>query len=224
MRSRAWWIAGAVIGSAIALVVLVRPEFASVAPAESSNTAQPRGAAEDIGRVADVAPQEIAVQALPGDALQPARAPLPGETAAMATSESGMPLLGVADDRWLSANPVAEEWAAELADPEWAVRAQTDLLSRLAERPGLALIALQVECKTTMCRVEMTQPSSVPKDPPARLLNTLGMQPRVILAHPAQPGMRGSVAFLMRPGLALPAMPQHAASAPPARAESRSIE
>ena len=135
-----------------------------------------------------------------------------------------MPVLEVADERWLSANPVAEEWAAEPVDPEWASPARTDILSRFAERPGLAFIALQVECRTTMCRVEMTQPSSASNDPPIRLLNTLGMQPRVIMAAADRPGMRGSVAFLMRPGFAAPAMSQHAASPPPARAESRSTE
>jgi hypothetical protein len=186
-------------------------------PAEPFDTAPPIVAAEDIGRVADVAPQEVAVRALPSDEPQPARAPLPDEAAAMPTSESGAPSLKVADERWLSTNPVAAEWAAEPVDPEWASLARTQILSKVAERPGLALIALQVECKTTMCRVEMTQPSSASNDPPIRLLNTLGMQPRVIMAAADRPGMRGSVAFLMRPGFAPPAMPQHAASPPPAR-------
>jgi hypothetical protein len=106
------------------------------------------------------------------------------------------------------------EWMAEPIDTEWASGAQTDILSKFAEQAGLKLIALQVECRTTMCLVQMTQPRSVADDPPARLFSSLGMQPRLIMALVGQAGMKTSVAYLMRPGVAAPEMRAHGPSPP----------
>jgi hypothetical protein len=123
-----------------------------------------------------------------------------------------------ANEASLSAPPVFAEFTAEPIDPAWAPRAQTELLSKLAEQPGLQLIALQVQCRTTMCQVQMTQPSSPEtREPPMSVLNTLGMQPRFIMALKSQPSMQTSVAYLMRPGHAPPEMRQHAADPPERR-------
>lgn len=56
------------------------------------------------------------------------------------------------------------EFAAEPVDAAWAPGAEADLLAKFAQVPGLKLIDLQVECRTTMCRLQLTQPREAPPE------------------------------------------------------------
>jgi hypothetical protein len=112
--------------------------------------------------------------------------------------------------------PAPPDWAANFAaesiDREWAPRAETQIVSRFAEQPGLRMLALQVECRTTMCKVLLTQPVSWVGEPPVDLLKTSEMQPPMDLlktsgmqllslnALNSQPSMLTSVAYVARPG------------------------
>jgi hypothetical protein len=111
----------------------------------------------------------------------------------------------------------AAKLAAEPIDREWAPRAQTDIVSRLAEQPGLQLLALQAECRTTMCQVQMTQPGSSANEPPMALLKTLGMQPLSVNALRSPPNMLISVAYVARAGHEPAPMRQRAADPPEQR-------
>lgn len=83
------------------------------------------------------------------------RAPLPGET-------PSTPLANLFSDRPRELPPGVmqgeREFAAEPVDAAWAPGAEADLLANFAQMPGLKLIDLQGECRSTMCRVQLTQP------------------------------------------------------------------
>ena len=109
------------------------------------------------------------------------RAPLPGET-------PSTPLANLFADRQIAELPpgLAEgerEFAAEPVDAAWAPGAETDLFAVFAQIPRLALIDLQVECRSTMCRVQLTQPrGATAADGGPRpfniLLDSVGVKPR----------------------------------------------
>jgi hypothetical protein len=194
MSSRTGWIAGAIILGAIALVVLVRPAPPADSPAASPPPPEPAAIPDEPRRGVDVG-EEIAAPA-PSTRELPAQAAAPSEAGEQ--NREPAPSIRTAPD-W------AANYAAEPIDPEWAPRAQTDIVSRFAEQPGLELIALQVECRTTMCQVQMTQPSSaavepLAREPPMRLLNTVGMQLLSLNVLSIQTNMMTSVAYVVRPG------------------------
>jgi len=171
---------------AIALVVLMRP---ARPPELAAVPDEPR-------RGVDVGEEIAAPDPLTRDPPPPAQAAAPSE----AVEQYREPARAIpAPPDW------AANFAAETIDPEWAPRAQTDIVSRFAEQPGLELIALQVECRTTMCQVQMTQPSSaalepLAREPPMDLLNTVGMQLLSLNVLNIQANMMTSAAYLSRPG------------------------
>ena len=200
------WIAGAMVLGAIALVVLMRP----APPADSRSASPPppglAAVPDEPRRGVDVGDEIVAPE-------PPAQAAAPSE----AVEQYREPARSIpAPPDW------AANYAAEPIDPEWAPRAQTDIVSRFAEQPGLGLIALQVECRTTMCQVQITQPSSaalepLAREPPMDLLNTVGMQLLSLNVLSIQVNMMTSVAYLSRPGHEPVPMRQRAADPPEQR-------
>jgi hypothetical protein len=149
----------------------------------------------------------------------PERSPLPGEAPATpmtqlledrqqniivrnAPGEIGIPPQLADGERAFAAEPI---------DAAWAPGAEARLLAVFAAIPGLELIDLQVECRTTMCRLQLTQP---PPDPaqsaslPFNLLrDEVGMTPRWMMTlgggpPGAPPGPLRSIAYLWREGFA----------------------
>jgi hypothetical protein len=100
-----------------------------------------------------------------------------------------------------------QEFAREPIDATWAPGAEADLLAAFAQMPGLELIDLQVECRSTMCRLELTQPRSAPGEPGTppleALLEPIDMQPRWIMGvvdGPFGSAPLKSFAYLWRDG------------------------
>ena len=199
---------------AIALVVLVGPAPPADSPAASPPPPEPAAVPDEPRRGVDVGDEIAAPES-------PTREPPPLPARAAAPSEAVEQYREPA--RSIPAPPDwAANFAAEPIDPEWAPRAQTDVVSRFAEQPGLELIALQVECRTTMCQVQMTQPSSaalepLAREPPRGLLNTVGMQLLSLNVLNIQVNMMTSVAYLSRPGHEPAPMRQRAADPPEQR-------
>jgi hypothetical protein len=209
MSSRVGWIAGALVLGAIALVVLMRPAPPADSPAASP---PPRGlaAVPDEPRRGVNVGEEIAAPEPPTHESPPppAQPTAPSEVVEQYREPA----------RSIPAPPdFAANFAAEPIDPEWAPRAQTDIVSRLAEQPGLQLVALRVECRTTMCQVQMTQPGSSAVEPSMVLLKTLGMQLLTLTTLRSPPGMLSSVAYVVRPGHEPAPMRQRAADPPEQR-------
>ena len=138
------------------------------------------------------------------------RSPLPGET-------PSTPMANLQAD--LEVRPEVAEgerrFAAEPVDATWAPGAEADLLARFAQMPGLQLIDLQVECRSTMCRLQLTQPRGGPAveggpRPFSVLRDSVGLEPRWMMAIGDGSSTMKSVAYLWRQGFG----PQQAAGQP----------
>jgi hypothetical protein len=94
-----------------------------------------------------------------------------------------------------------QEFAAEIVDAAWAPGAEADILSRFAQMPGLAVISIQVECRSTMCRLQVASPSSRDAARPFNVLvDSIGLEARWRMAIVDPSGALQSVAYLRRAG------------------------
>jgi hypothetical protein len=57
-------------------------------------------------------------------------------------------------------------FAAESVDPLWSTAAESGVLGRIAEIPGLALVSINVECRTTLCFLQFVTPQKPPENAP----------------------------------------------------------
>ncbi len=226
MRMTAPAIGGAAIALAVALVWYfqpqprVAPEPESPAPAERNARSSPSSVSDAPLARAAAPTEELATNAVP----TPERSPLPGEAPVTPMAQiiaerqqnaiiqnnsgnGGVPPQLVDGEREFSAEPI---------DGAWAPGAEAKLLSTLAQVPGLELIDLQVHCRSTMCRLQLTQPRAAGGGqlPFNILSDEVGMTPRWMMAvvdgsgppGPPKPGdaprpMR-SIAYLWREGFA----------------------
>ncbi len=234
MRMTAPLIAGSAIALAVAFAWYVRSasEPSVEPPAERAPleiaVAPPRVDSLTTPESAPAAPgAEPAANAAP----EPQRSPLPGEapttpmTQVLADRELNM-IVGRASGGD-SAIPLElaegeREFAAEPIDSTWAAGAEARLLAVFAAMPGLELIDLQAECRSTMCRLQLTQPPAEPGQDRLQPFNILrdqtGMTPRwmmvVVDGFPndrvTTPLPMRSIAYLWREGFA-PGKPAGAA-------------
>jgi hypothetical protein len=148
----------------------------------------------------------------------PERAPLPGETPATPMTQ----MIGDRQNNVIMRQTEGGtgippglmqgelEFAAEPVDAVWAPGAEADLLAKFAQMPGLKLIDIQVECRSTMCRLALTQPREPPGERPAsnpapfNLLHGSidGVEPRWMMVVGDGTGPTRSVAYLWREGFA----------------------
>jgi hypothetical protein len=215
MRLSAPAIGGAAVVLAVALVWYFRPggDPPGVDSGAAPLQAVPAARAWDAEPATNPPSPKVAPVAengtIPTAAVQ--RAPLPGET-------PSTPLANLFADRQIADLPpgLAEgerEFAAEPVDAAWAPGAEADLLATFAQMPRLRLIDLQVECRSTMCRVQLMQPRGATAEDGARpfgvLLDSVGVKPRYMNMIFDQSGGMKSIAYLWREGFArLPEPPQ----------------
>jgi hypothetical protein len=205
----------AVVLAAIVLVSYLRPAAdPHDLPDDDAASAQLAVANESIARnpvpqtraAVSLAEERAAAGAVAAIAAAPGveRAPLPGETPStpmtnlLAGREDGPPPELLDGER---------EFAAEPVDAGWAPGAEADLLAKFAQMPGLSLIDLTVECRSTMCRLQLTQPGSGPAGGPRPfniLLDSVGLEPRWMLSIGRRGEPTRSVAYLWRDGFAPP--------------------
>jgi hypothetical protein len=131
------------------------------------------------------------------------RAPLPGET-------PSTPMANLMTDRQRELPPQLadgeREFAAEPIDAAWAPGAEADIFGKFAQVSGLKLIDLHVECRSTMCRVQLMQPSGIQDGarPFNALLEPLDLEPRWMITIKDYTGPIKSVGYLWREGFAPP--------------------
>lgn len=231
MRMTAPAIGGAAILLAAALVWRFQPEPPALPEDSPAVEPEPASLAEaDIlvdtepaipAPAPDVRSTDVA-DASPG----PGRAPLPGEalTTPMAQLVAEHQNLirggaaGAPGDEFPPDIVTGElQFAAEPVDSTWASAAEADVLATFAQMPGLKLIDLDVECRSTMCRVDLTQPNAGALDGRplsfSILRDSLGLEPRWMMMVGGGDGAAPlrSVAYLWREGFASrqePAEPQ----------------
>lgn len=122
-------------------------------------------------------PAEVADATGAGDGVnaEPYRAPvlLPNQVSATPMSEAL---------ETLQLPPIPElleterEFAAQNADPAWATATEARILGQFAGVAGLELASLDVECRTTLCRIQLVRPGSMP-GPPSAVFPSPGRAP-----------------------------------------------
>jgi hypothetical protein len=206
VRARAWVVAGGAIALAVVVVFFTRQEPAIVV----TETAVPAAPPVTDVRAQDVPPPgtEIAAARVPpGTEPDPSQAPLP-------TAPVGTPLVQLLAEAGkeppLQLANSEREFLAENVDTAWAPAAEARILGKIAEEPGLKLVSLQVECRTTLCRLLVTMPTSGDEESPrtgalfnAKLHNAIEMRPRWIVVVPRGNSLN-VVAYLQRPGAETP--------------------
>jgi hypothetical protein len=210
VRMTAPAIGGAAIAVAVVLVSWFRPQpnvipddvpasAPDVSGAERAARRPP--AAEAPAEVADAAREPVAPSAASPEPT-PDALPLPGEVPAT-------PMIQLFANRQEPPPALAEgerAFVAEPVDASWAPGAEADLLAVFAQMPGLKLIDLQVECRSTMCRLQITQPGGGPEPDGRRpfniLLDEIGYEPRWMMAIQERSGPMRSIAYLWREGFA----------------------
>jgi hypothetical protein len=93
-------------------------------------------------------------------------------------------------------------FAAEPRDPDWSTAAETQILAKFAETPGLALASLEVECRQTLCRLQFVAPRTVAEGPPsAEQIARLRAGPQVpgIAELVRATGLKGRSVFAFSP-------------------------
>jgi hypothetical protein len=92
-------------------------------------------------------------------------------------------------------------FAAEPVDPLWATGAERNILDQIAQA-NLQLVTMQVECRTSMCRVQLMEPQSKSPDMAAfrDLVRGFGLDVWRMQNLGNQSGVTTTVAYLARPG------------------------
>jgi hypothetical protein len=92
-------------------------------------------------------------------------------------------------------------FAAEPVDPLWATGVERSILGQLAQA-NLQLVTMQVECRTSMCRVQLMEPPSKSPDMAAfrDLVRGFGLDVWRMQNLGNQSGATTTVAYLARPG------------------------
>lgn len=96
---------------------------------------------------------------------------------------------------------IEQAFAAERIDPLWATGMERNILDQLAQA-NLKLVTMHVECRTSMCRVQLIEPPSKPRDPGAfrDLVRDFGLDVWRVNGFVDQHGTSTLVAHLARPG------------------------
>jgi hypothetical protein len=93
-------------------------------------------------------------------------------------------------------------FAAEAVDPLWARGMEGNILGHIAQAKGLQLVTMQVECRTSMCRVHLMERPSKSADMAAfrELVGGFGLDVWRMQNLGNQSGATTTVAYLARPG------------------------
>jgi hypothetical protein len=229
MRFRAPLVAAAFLGGAVTLVWLDRDEPRSTV---SEAVSLPPPAAKPVAVADSEATSEEARPSLPPAPQQrptdpattavadPPRSPLPGEALTTPLIQliedqrafrTQPPPAGVAQELTGVRPQIAEvelAFAAEPIDVSWAAGAEANVLGKIAQINGLELVDLRVECRSTQCRVQLTQPVWRGTTPPTDVIGATGLEPHWVLSLLGRGGSLDTVAYLWREGFA-PARPNH---------------
>jgi hypothetical protein len=222
MSNKTFWLS--TLGAAFCVVIGLsvykaqeqRGEVASPAsPAAAGGEPEPRPAA---GPAGESSPQGQDPVVAPGgnesngisdeqvQVLLPhqvAATPMAQALADLATS----PPPGIAlDDLPMSPPPEMlageRDFAAEGVDPQWATATEADILGKIAQINGLTVVDLRVECRTTMCRVQLVEPRRTTPESPygsfPDLVETFGLAPRWVISVVNRSGTLTSIAYLSR--------------------------
>ncbi len=94
----------------------------------------------------------------------------------------------------------AQQYESEPVDRAWASRAEAQILEKISQT-GLKALDLRVECRTTVCRLEVLEPATE-RRATARIVGALLQVDELAPSPPKQidspPGTRATVSYLAR--------------------------
>lgn len=140
-----------------------------------------------------IAAQPVAAAA---QAPRPEPAPLAGATPTTPMAD----LIGSHGDVPPGLVKQESEFSVEPIDAEWAPGVQAGILGELAQIPKLEVINMDVECRSTMCRLQLVQPASAATAPHLKeLLESRGfVEPLWIITMREPSGLVRSVVYWPR--------------------------
>jgi hypothetical protein len=111
---------------------------------------------------------------------------------------------------------IEKAYAAEVVDTVWASGMEGNILGHIAQAKGLQLVTMQVECRTSMCRVQLMEPASKSPDMVAfrDLVRGFGLDVWRMQNLGNQSGATTTVAYLARRESMSPPQPPAATPAP----------
>jgi len=211
-------VLGAALFATVALIFFraeYRDSGAEVAPAPEEDVARARPQPTALGQ--EPAPPDSTVAAPESpepkadrDQQQPAPVLLPYQVAPtpmiQALTDAAGARPGVeAGDFLRSPPPELREaelaFAAEPVDPQWSTATEASILGKIAQINGVRAVNLNVECRTTMCRLQMVEPPRDTPDPPGSfldLIDTFGLKPLWVISVVNPSGGFTSVAYFTR--------------------------
>lgn len=218
MSAKTLWALGAVLFVTLA-VILFRAEHrdrADVVPATPDDAAlsQPQPTApaqEPTSSDSAVAAPEGSESTATRDAQQTAPVLLPHQIAPtpmiQALTDAAGARPGVETGDFLRSPPpelreAEQAFAAEPVDPQWSTATEASILGKIAQINGLSVVDLNVECRTTKCRLQMVQPRVItpgaPGNPFFDLVDTVGLKPLWVISVFNPSGGLTSVAYFTR--------------------------
>jgi len=221
MTARALIVAMLAAAFVLALVLLRPQPSATVVGGAENAQPPPLAAAERESAAIEAGPIAAPVANAPSaatEAFEPAPAAAPLPTGFVPSVVADIIAASGTDYPEPHAAGIAEherEFAEETVDRDWAPRAEAEILSGFAQQTGLKLTSLQVECRATLCRVQMTEPHpDGPQSNPFAFVREMGLHPLHIRTAGPSSSEQSWVAYVSRFAPA-PPLQRPAESTPP---------
>jgi hypothetical protein len=183
-----------VAGSAAIFTILTAVAFNSMRPQDSNVVVESsRGSLAvspslvQASERGGVDPKQAAQESTPAPTL-------PARSSAAMEPESPSILPRVPND------PLTSSFVAESQDPSWSDFTEAQILGEISRLSGLALVTIDVECRTSLCRVQSAFPTT---DARARQrilgVAALSLEPRPVVAVANKSGNVMFLAYFGRP-------------------------
>jgi hypothetical protein len=199
MSSRTLWIAGLIVALGVTLAIKSRwPGSTGRTAADGRSAAvqevrpDPEPVAEPSGESApqtrnqNVRDEEPAL----ADSAPPATTPA-------TRSVTSLDSLGVTTPPIPEFRQTEQAFASEDADPAWSPVAEAHILGDISQATGLQALDIQVDCRTSMCRVQMLQPQ-FPQGSFEDLVHSMGLEPVWVFNLVGRNGTPVTLAYLKR--------------------------
>ena len=184
-----------VVASTAVFVMLLAVAFISSRMQESSVDLQSAG--ETLPGASSLVEARERREALASTQSAPESLPPPtlSSTSSSAVEPPNPSLLRAPND------PHMSSFAAESKHPSWSDVTEAQILGEISRLGGLSLVTIDVECRTTLCRVQSAFPTT---DARARqrilgVAATLGLEPRPVVAVSNASGNVVFLAYFSRP-------------------------